>query len=237
MPEEVENNAGDFRGVCFEREVPGVEQMHFRLRIVPTERLGTLRKEERIVLAPNSEQRRTVGAEIRLELRVQRDVAGVVEKQVELNLIIAWASQQSAVERIGFGHNQGFVGNAVEILRFGCVWSEEIFQSSAVGWRWVLPVLLNRVPTLAQPFFVGVAVLGNDRRDPLWMCECQAQSDGGAVIEYVDAIAIEADLFSEAIDDSSEVLERVSELLPVGRFWKTEPRKIRRDHVVSIGEG
>src|SRR6516225_7016403 len=133
-----------------------------------------------------------VGAEIRLEPGVQRHVAGVVEKQVELNLFVAWTSQESAVELIGFGRNELFVGDAVEVLRSGCCWSEEILQSGSVGRRRVLPVFLNRVPALAQTLFVGVAVLGNDRRDALRMRECEAQSDGGSVIEYVDGVAIEA---------------------------------------------
>ena len=111
----------------------------------------------------------------------------------------------------------------MEILRFGCVGCEELPQSSSVGWRRVLPVFLNRVPTLAQTLLVGVAVLGNDRRDALWMREREAQSDGGSVIEYVNGIAIEADLFSEAIDDIGEVFERVSKMLPVGGFEKPNP--------------
>jgi hypothetical protein len=37
--------------------------VHFRIRIVPAERLGALGEEERIVLAPDREQRRMVGAE------------------------------------------------------------------------------------------------------------------------------------------------------------------------------
>jgi hypothetical protein len=135
-----------------------------------------------------------------------------------LNLVIAWACQQSAVELIGFGRNQDFVGDAVEILRFGGFRCEEILQSGSVGLRWVLPVLLNRVPALAQTLFVGVAVLGNDRRDALWMGECKAQPNGSAVIEYVDRITVEADLFSKAVDDIGEVLERVPEILPARRF-------------------
>src|SRR5215471_15308261 len=192
--------------------------MHFGVWIVPTERFGALGKKERIILAPNCEQRRTVSAEIRLELRVQRHVACVVEKQVELNLVVAATRQQGTVEPIGFGRNQRCVGDAVEILRLGCLLGEKILQSSTVGLRRVLPVFLDGVPALAQTLLVGVAVLGNDRRDPLRMCKCEAKADGGSVIEYVNSIAVEADCLREAVDDIGEVLERGSEMLAAGRF-------------------
>src|SRR5690242_7293563 len=41
-------------------------------------------RKKRIVLAPHREQRRSVRAEVFVELRVPRDIAGVIEEQVEL---------------------------------------------------------------------------------------------------------------------------------------------------------
>jgi hypothetical protein len=56
---------------------------------VAPERLGAGRQEERVVAAPDRQQRRLVLAEIRLERRVQRHVARVVQEQVELDVVRA----------------------------------------------------------------------------------------------------------------------------------------------------
>src|SRR5262249_37498412 len=84
----------DLWGMRFKGEVPGVKEMDHRGREIALERLGAGRKEEWVVLTPHREQRRPVGAEILVELRVQRDIAGVVEEQVELDLVVAGPRQQ-----------------------------------------------------------------------------------------------------------------------------------------------
>ena len=103
--EEVPHRRGDLRGVRLQREVPGVEEAHDRVRDVARERLGPLRQEERVVLAPHRQQGRLVAAEILLEGRVERDVALGVPEQVELQLgragpaqveVVGWARVSSA---------------------------------------------------------------------------------------------------------------------------------------------
>jgi hypothetical protein len=37
----------------------------------------------------------------------------------------------------------------------------------AIGLRWVLPLSPDRVPAFAESLLVSVAILGDDRRDPL----------------------------------------------------------------------
>src|SRR4029077_20835786 len=78
------------------------------------------------VLTPDGEQRRTVRPEILLELRVNRNITCVVERQVELNLIVAVAGQESAVQREGFRRNQCFVRDTVKVLRPGRFRREEV---------------------------------------------------------------------------------------------------------------
>ena len=226
LPEEGEDRRANLGNVRFEREVAGVEEAHFGVRNVTPVRLGALREKERIVLAPDSQQRGTTAAEILLELRVQRNIACIVEKQVELNLIIAGAGEQGAVEREGFGRNHCFVRNAVEVLGLGRFPSEEVPQGCSIARSGFFPVFLNRVPALAQAFLVSITILRNDRGDSLWMRQSKTQSDGGSVIEYVDDVPMEADRLSEAINDIGEILERVSELSAVGRIRKTESREV-----------
>ena len=84
----------------------GVVEMNIRLRLIPLERLGAGRQEEGIVLPPNRQQRRTLGAEIGLELRIERHIVRIVEEQVELNLVIAGPGQQRGVQRVGLRRHQ-----------------------------------------------------------------------------------------------------------------------------------
>src|SRR5215469_1100000 len=213
-----------------------VEEAHFGVGNVTPVRLGALWKEERIVLAPDREQRRAVGAEILLELRVQRNIACVVEKKVELNLIIADAGEQRAVEGEGFGRNHCFVRDTVEVLRLGRFRSKEIPQGSPVAWSGFFPVFLNRVPALAQALLVSIAILRNDRGDSLWMRQCKTQSDRCAVIEDIYCVSVETDRLRELIDDIRDVGERVRKSLQVGRVRKTESGKVWRNQVVTIGQ-
>src|SRR6266404_6867298 len=57
----------DLAGMRFQGEVAGVEKADNRARIVPLERLGAGRHEERVVLAPHRQKWRLVGAEVFLE--------------------------------------------------------------------------------------------------------------------------------------------------------------------------
>ncbi len=69
-----------------EREVTGVEELHFSVRVVALEGVCARGQEERIVLTPHGEQRRPLGTEVFLELGIERDVVRVVEEQIQLNL-------------------------------------------------------------------------------------------------------------------------------------------------------
>lgn len=75
----------------FECEMPGVEELDLRARIVPLECVGPGREKERIGLAPDGERRRPVGAEVFLKLGIQLDVTRIVEKQIQLNVLISRA--------------------------------------------------------------------------------------------------------------------------------------------------
>ena len=92
--------------VGFQCEVAGVVEMHLSVRVVALERFRARGQKEWIVLAPYGKQRRLLGAEIFLELGIQRDVAGIVQKEVKLDLVIAWPRQQRGVELVCFRRYQ-----------------------------------------------------------------------------------------------------------------------------------
>src|SRR5262249_27304975 len=65
--QEIADAVSDFAGMCFEREVAGVEEADKRTRIVTLESLGTRRHKERVIFAPHRQKRRLVSAEIVLK--------------------------------------------------------------------------------------------------------------------------------------------------------------------------
>ena len=82
--QKVPDPCADYLHMCLQREVPRVEQVHFGIGDIPPECRSARRQEERVVLAPNSKERRLKLAEVFLELRVELDVAGIVQEEIEL---------------------------------------------------------------------------------------------------------------------------------------------------------
>src|SRR5579864_550422 len=112
--EEIADGRGDFPRVRFQRKMAGVVEMHDGIGVVACERVGALWQEERIVLPPDGQRGRPSGAEILLKLGIERDVVRVVQEQVELDLIVAWPSQERGVERVPFRRHQRGVRDALE---------------------------------------------------------------------------------------------------------------------------
>src|SRR5262245_30800221 len=96
--QEIPHSRTNLCRVCFQREVAGVEETHVATRNVALVRLGSLRQEERVILAPYRQEGWLVRAEVLLEGRVERDVALVVSEQVELQLGSAGPAQIKVVE-------------------------------------------------------------------------------------------------------------------------------------------
>src|SRR5262249_19985603 len=106
LGQKVSDRRRDFGCMGLECEMAGVEEPYLSVAVVALERLRARRQEERVVLAPHRKQRRPVGAEVFLELRVERHIAGVVEEQVELDLVVTGPSEQRRVERIALWRDQ-----------------------------------------------------------------------------------------------------------------------------------
>src|SRR5579859_3578044 len=130
--------------MCLECEMAGVEKMDLGFTHVACVGFGAQRQEERIVLPPYCEQGRLVIAQELLEFWVKRNVAGIIEKQIELNLVIAWPRQQDRVESIRFGRNRLCRRSAFRVWPFCHFRREEIAQRRAIGLVGVLPVSLDR---------------------------------------------------------------------------------------------
>src|ERR1700680_4646517 len=93
---EVLHRTCDFRSMGFEREVASVVKMDFCIGVIPPERRHAGRQEERIIFAPDRQQRGSLGAEIFLEPWIKRDITGIVKKQVKLDLVVPlWTSARS----------------------------------------------------------------------------------------------------------------------------------------------
>src|SRR5581483_5985157 len=87
--QEVVNCTRNLRSMSFERKMASVVEAYLGARNVTLECFRTGRQEERIALAPDRKQRRPVCAEIFLEFGIERDIAGIIQKQVELDRIVA----------------------------------------------------------------------------------------------------------------------------------------------------
>src|SRR5262249_36643144 len=96
--EEVADDPGDLRSLAFQREVTGVEQVDFGVRVVALEGLGAGRQEKRIVLPPYRQKRGPPSAYVLLEFGIERDIALVIAKQIELDLVIAGAREERGVQ-------------------------------------------------------------------------------------------------------------------------------------------
>ena len=82
----------------------GIQEFDHGVGIVAAIGFGAGRDEENIVLAPDRERRRFRIAEIGLKFRVERNVARIIEKQIQLNFIIAGAPEQRKIERLESGN-------------------------------------------------------------------------------------------------------------------------------------
>ena len=115
--EELPHRGGDLFHMGFESEVSGVEKLDGGVWVVALECLGAGRDEVGVVLAPDGEQRRLRFAEVLLEFGVELYVVGVVEEEIELDVHVAGARDQSGVEGVAFGRDHVGVGDAVGVLR------------------------------------------------------------------------------------------------------------------------
>src|SRR4029453_9697266 len=79
--QKISDGRSDFVAVRLDSEVSRVKERDLRVHDVAFESLCACRQEERVSVAPDSQQWRLLLAKVVLELRIQIDIARVVEEQ------------------------------------------------------------------------------------------------------------------------------------------------------------
>src|SRR5262249_49339945 len=124
----------------------------------------------------------------------------------------------------------------IRILPDPCFGREESAACLPVRLRSFGPSSPDRVPALAQPFLIGVPVLGNDRRNTLGMLQCQPKASRRPIVEYVNRKTLQADNLGKTIDDVRDILECIVELIAIRHVRLTKPRKVGRDDMELLRE-
>src|SRR5262249_11876603 len=197
---ERQDGIGDFAAMCLERKMPGVIKMHLGLRNILFERFRTGRKKERIIFTPYGQQRWLIFPEILLESRIERHVACIIFKEIELHFVGTGTSEVKIVQRAAIRRNDGWIGNAMGVLDSGWFRLQEYAKSMGIRLGCVLPVGANWIPPAAQALFIGVAILADDRRDAVRHLQRDAETDGRAIIKNVNGEFFSSNLFHKPAD-------------------------------------
>jgi hypothetical protein len=91
--EEVADQGGDLLAMCLQGEMPGVEQMEFRIGQIAFEGFRSGRPEDLVVATPGQQGGRLMGTEVLLERRIAVEVELIVPEQLQLDRIALRAVQ------------------------------------------------------------------------------------------------------------------------------------------------
>ncbi|MHC2301881.1 hypothetical protein ACVJBD_006147 [Rhizobium mongolense] len=94
----------------------------------------------------------------------------------------------------------------------------------------------DRIPDVAQPLLVGIAILGNDCCHPLWERHRDAETDRRSDIESVESKSPDAQHLNDPLDDAGKIVERVGEISARRRFRLAKPCNVGCDEVKSVRE-
>jgi hypothetical protein len=139
-------------------------------------------------------------------VRSESDIAGVVEKQIELRLMRFRSRQIVMIQRPAIrGYDRG-IGDSMDVLKKRGFGRQETPQGIAIRVARLTPVGSNGVPNLAKPFLIGVPVLRDDGAAGALE---QALTYRGSVVKDVDrevSVLASRD-FSNAPEDESRPRE------------------------------
>src|SRR5262249_34711516 len=211
--EEIADVSCDQVAVLFQREVTGVEQVELQVLQITFVRFRARRRKNEIVFSPHDQRRRLVLTEVSLPLRVKWRGRAVVVEELQLNIVVAGAIELILVGSPRVGADVLDVSYAVRVLPLRRFIREKLSQRLGVLSRPVFPVRLERSPEVAQPLFVGVAVLHDQGLHSLRVFYREAIADRRAVVLNVEAVAFELQSLREYVDYVGQVVDGVIELV------------------------
>jgi hypothetical protein len=235
--QEVADGARGGAQVALEQEMPGVEQADLGARGVVGEGEGAGRPEDLVVAAPDSQQRHPAGAQVGAQLRVQREVAGVVGEQPELHEVVARPGHLREVVVPGVGADQALVGHAVQVPPPDGLQGQGL-ADGGLGLRAAfLPVVAQRLPEgRHEAGLVAVAVLGDDRRDRCRVAQGEPPAHRRTVVMHVHGVPGDAERAQQARGQPGQGVEGVAELPGGRRVRQAEPQVVGGDHAVLVSQ-
>ena len=97
------------------------------------------------------------------------------------------------------------VADAVGVLPLGRANVQEPLQRLGVLFCPILPIGAEWIPELPQPFFVGIAVLDDQRLDALRVHGRQAEAYRRAIVHDVKAVGFEPEFAGKGVDDRARL--------------------------------
>lgn len=154
------HGSGNFRDVCFESEMSGIEELDSRVGQIFAKCLCSGGNEKWIVLAPDRQQRGLRFPEIFLELWIELYVRRVVEKQIQLDLFVSRSLKERRIQCVRLRRNILRIDYTVRVLPACSTRRQDaLAEYGSVVWRRFSPILSDRPPRIAEPFFVGISIL------------------------------------------------------------------------------
>ncbi|MNX73547.1 hypothetical protein D3C86_1049500 [compost metagenome] len=221
----------------FQREMAGVQQFHDGIRIVAPKGLRSGRNENGIILPPDRQRRQPGAAEERLELRIQRQIVGIVQEQVQLDVLVARTLKQGRVQRVALRRHAVRVGDALHILPLRALQVQHaVVNRLPVHRRGIRPVRADRRPRVSQPFEIGIAVLRHQTGDTVGMGQGQAQARRRAVVKEVQRVAGQSKPVDERFQRLGQVVERIAVAAFSRHLREAETGQIGSNHAEMTGQ-
>ena len=149
----------DRPAILFQGKMPGIEQMELQVFQIPFVGVCTFGRKYVVVLAPDDQGGWLMLAEVVLPRRIVRDIVLVVVEQGELDLGVPFARKMPEIDIPVIRADGRFVSHTVGVLPLQTVRGNETDQCLCILCSPLIPVFTDRVPELAQTFFIRIAVL------------------------------------------------------------------------------
>jgi len=154
-----------------------------------------------------------------------------------LDVLVAGPVQQGRIQRVGVRRNSLRIADAVRVLPSCSVECQDVFTEYLSVLRCRLsPVFSDRPPGTAEPFFIGIPVLGNDPCHAVRVSHRQTETSGCAVVEDIQCTAPDFEGLNERVECRGQPVERVEILSFCGDFCESKSWQVRRDDTIIISQ-